>query len=90
MLKQLVDAICFRLINGPLNGPSFPPFAISRMTLGPDDIVGRRHPKKLPEHAVLRIKHIAREALGARKCLVLNDGLDIGILSEVEIDRRAA
>lgn len=81
MLKQLVDAICFRLINGPLGGASSPEFAISKMTLSPGDVIVLRYAKQLPSAVVDRLRKNISDALDGHKCIVLENGLDIGVLS---------
>lgn len=65
-------------------------FTISKMELGPSDVIVLRHPGRITTEMAEVLKDMVGKVLDGRKCIVLDGGLDIGILSKAEIERRTA
>ena len=61
-------------------------FKIARLELHPDDFLIVRAKECLPRETIVRIHEVAHKALGHRKCLVLDGGLDLAVLSPAPTD----
>lgn len=81
MFKQLVDAICFRLINGPLSGPTTPQFEISKMEIGPGDFLVLRFKRSLSREEIMRLRESVEEVLPHKnKVLVFEGEVNLSVL----------
>lgn len=85
MLKQLIDAICFRLVNGPLPQPqpTLPAFEIAKLDLKPGDFLVLRFPGKLTPEMVDRLKTQLDGAgvVQKAKILVFEGGADLAVFT---------
>lgn len=81
MFKQLIEAICFRLIHGPLNGSHSPEFVISRLDLKPGDIIVLRTKRVVPDHVATRMREMMKDIAPGHRALVIEDGMDIALLT---------
>jgi hypothetical protein len=87
MLKQLIDAICLRLINGPLPGPSTGEFTIAKLDIKSGDflIICFRNP--LSKAQVDRLRERMKDVLPADvKALVFEGEVNFSVLSKSKGD----
>jgi hypothetical protein len=82
MFKRLIDAICFRLINGPLGGPSPVEFRISKMDLKPGDFIVVRFRRALSGKQVDCLRESLKGVLPDNKILVFEGEVDLAVLSK--------
>lgn len=61
-------------------------FKIARLELGPDDILVIRCKDILSTTQTTRFRETLRDGLGIRKCFILENGADLGVLSPAPID----
>lgn len=80
MLKRLIDAICFRLINGPLGAPSLR-FEISRLDVKPGDFLVARFRKPLSATQVAHMRAAMEGVLPGIKVLVFEGEVDLSVLT---------
>lgn len=81
MFKQLIEAICFRLIHGPLGGPASPEFQISRLELKPGDMLVLRTKQRLSMQAADCLRESFRKAAPGIRTLVIEDGSELAVLT---------
>jgi hypothetical protein len=85
MLKQLIEAICFRLINGPLGAPSTVEFHISKMELKPGDFLIARFKRQLSQQQAAGLRERLKDVLPNNKVLVFEGDVDLSVLAPVEL-----
>lgn len=64
-------------------------FKIARLDLRPGDIVVLKSPKAISKQQADGMRQIIPEALGGHKALILDNGMDIAVLTAAEIAERA-
>jgi hypothetical protein len=80
MLKQIIEAICFRLINGPLG--SSPQFYISRLEIKPGDFLVIRFRKGLTQQQASRLRADMNGILPKDvKVMIFEGEVDFSVLS---------
>lgn len=81
MFKQLIEAICFRLINGPLGAPSLD-FRISRLDIKSGDMLVLRFKRNLSFEQVECVRKTLKPQLpGDVRVLVFEGDVDISVMS---------
>ena len=88
MFRQLIEAICFRLVNGPLGGGS-PAFHVSRLDLRPGDILVLRFKQYLAPNVPARIKADLADVAKGHRVMILDNGADLAVLTAAEIEERS-
>jgi hypothetical protein len=89
MLKQLIDAICFRLVNGPLPAP-MPPFEIAKLDLKPGDYLAVTFPGKLSYEQVTQLRELfKKEILPRNKVLIFEGGARLAVISSDQAEAAA-
>lgn len=92
MLRQLINAICFRLIHGASSPPaSLPPFEIAKLELKPGDYLVLRFQQRLSSATVERLRTHMGDALLLPKghILVLEGGADLAVITPPPADQAA-
>lgn len=88
MLKQLIDAICFRLIHGAQTASL--EFRICRLDLQPNDILVLRFKERITHQVADRLRADLNSRFGKdRKILILENSADLAVLTAAEIESRA-
>ncbi|SHJ71170.1 hypothetical protein SAMN05444159_1290 [Bradyrhizobium lablabi] len=65
-------------------------FKIARLDLRPGDILVLKLKDRIPRDAVDSFRKTLRAVTGGHKCLVLENGADLAILTAAEIEARSA
>lgn len=80
MLKQLIDAICFRLINGPLGGPA-DTFNVAKMDIRDGDYLVIRVKSRMTREAAERMRADLKSRLPKGvTALVIDSDADLAVL----------
>jgi hypothetical protein len=84
MLKQLIQAICFRLINGPLGAPTLE-FRISKLEIKPGDFLVVRSRQRMSQQTADRLRESLKGVMPTDvKCLVFDGEIDLSVLTPPE------
>ena len=70
--------------------PEVPEFAIARLELHPGDWLILRSRKILPIETHDRIRKVVKDAFPANRCLILENGLELAVLTASELQQLEA
>lgn len=89
MIRQLVDAICFRLIHGPLGGT--PAFQIEKLHLNPGDQIVVKYDGLLSADDAKRIREtLAPHVPLGMHFMVIDKTVDLAVIARSAEVRSAA
>lgn len=79
--------------NGLTSGMRYEPlidirFEIARLDLRPGDLLVLKIKERLPMEGMRRVKEMMEGAIGGHKCLVLEGGADLAILTAADIEAK--